>query len=44
MRGPQGGLDSLARAQWKEITNPTELVQLVQEGASRLSVKEHRCV
>ena len=44
MRGPQGGLDFLARAQWKEITNPTELVQLVQEGASRLSVKEHRCV
>jgi small GTP-binding protein len=43
MRAPQGGFDSLARAQWKEITKPTELARFVQEGASRLSEKEHRC-
>lgn len=44
MKEPKGGLDALARIQWKEITQPAELARLVQEGVSRLTVKEHRCL
>jgi uncharacterized protein (DUF697 family) len=36
MTDPARSLPALAKSQWAEVTRPTELVKLVQEGMSRL--------
>lgn len=36
MQAPEGSLDALAKAQWKQVTTPVELNSLIREGLDRL--------
>ncbi len=40
MEPPEGSLEALARAEWKNVTKPVELNWLIREGLQRLKGKE----